>query len=239
MIIGLGTLINVITILVGSALGIWLGSRLPERVRQTVIAGLGLFTLCYGLSMFLKTQNSLIVLGSLLVGALLGEWWKIEDGVKSLGGWLEHKFLRQNRGEQTRFVRGFMTTSLVYCIGPVAILGAFQDGLSGDYKLLAIKAILDGFASLAFASSLGLGVMFSSLSVLVYQGTLTLLAHQLQSLVTPTMTNEMSAVGGVILVGIAIGSLLEIRPIRSGNFLPALFIAPIVVAILEMLGVHF
>ena len=140
--------------------------------------------------------------------------------------------------KSSRFIRGFLTASLVYCIGPLAILGSIQDGLTGDYSLLAIKSVLDGFASLAFASSLGVGVLFSSLVILVYQGSLSLLAAQAQAVITPAMTNEMTAVGGILLVGIAISSLLEIKPIRVGNFLPALVVVPLIVAILAALGIN-
>jgi uncharacterized membrane protein YqgA involved in biofilm formation len=139
----------------------------------------------------------------------------------------------------SRFVRGFLTASLVYSIGPMAILGSIQDGLTGDYSLLAIKSVLDGFASLAFASSLGVGVLFSSLVTLVYQGGLTLLAAQAQAFISTAMMNEMTATGGVLLLGIAISNLLEIKPIRVGNFLPALAIAPLLVAILVFLGIQY
>ncbi len=230
----IGTLLNVAAILVGGALGCVLGGRLPDRLRQTVVAGLGLFTLAYGVQMFLQTRNALIVLGSILVGALLGEWWQIEAVLQRLGGWLERRF--NHGGDQNRFVRGFLTTAVMFCVGPMAILGAVQDGLQGDYSTLAVKAVLDGFGSLAFASSLGVGVLFSGPAVLLYQGGITLLAAQVQTVVTPAMMTEMSAVGGVILMGMAIGSLLELRPIRVGNFLPALVIAPLLVALLARFG---
>lgn len=222
-----GTILNVLTVLIGGMLGLLFGSRLPERLKRTVVAGLGLFTLAYGLSMFLEVDNPLVVLGSLLIGALLGEWWKIEDGLQSLGGWLERRFNRG--GDSNKFIRGFLTASLVFCVGPMTILGSIQDGLIGDYSTLAIKAVLDGFGALAFASTLGVGVLFSALVILVYQGGVSLLAAQLSAVVTPAMMGEMTAVGGVILLGISISSLLEIKPIRVGNFLPALAIAPLIV----------
>jgi uncharacterized protein len=239
----LGTLLNIAAVLVGGVLGLLFGSRLPVRVRQTVIAGLGLFTGALGLQMFLKTENAIIVLGSLLVGGLLGEWWKIEDRLRGLGAWLEKRFIPQKPGEsqpdlepasRTRFIQGFLTASLVFCVGPMTILGAIQDGLTGDYNLLAIKSVLDGFAALAFASTLGVGVLFSSLVILLYQGGITLLAAQVQSIVTSGMMNEMTAVGGIMLLGIAVSSLLEIKPIRVGNFLPALLIAPLVVWLISL-----
>jgi hypothetical protein len=231
-----GTILNIVTVLIGGALGMLVGARLPERVRQTVVAGLGLFTLGIGIQMFLKTENPIVVLGSLLLGGLIGELVRIEDGLRSLGGYLERRFTGSRADDQgSRFIRGFLTASLVFCVGPMTILGSIQDGLNGDYSLLAIKSVLDGFASLAFASSLGVGVLFSSLIILVFQGGLSLLAAQANAITTPAMMNEMTAAGGILLVGIGISSLLEIKPIRVGNYLPALLIAPLIVAILAIL----
>ena len=170
-----GTFINIAAILVGSALGILLGGRLPDRLKQTIISGLGLFTFAIGVQMFLKTQNSLVVLGSLVIGAILGEWWRLEDRLQNLGAWLEARFNRSKATEtdsasQQKFIRGFLTASLVFLVGPMAILGAVQDGLTGNYQLLAVKSMLDGFAALAFASSLGLGVAFSVVPTLHLPG---------------------------------------------------------------------
>jgi hypothetical protein len=240
-----GTLLNIATVLIGGALGLLFGSRLPERVRQTVVAGLGLFTLAIGLQMFLSTQNAIIVLGSLLVGGLLGEWWRIEDGLRGLGAFLERRFTGrqapadgQPPAQRDRFIKGFLTASLVFCVGPMTILGSIQDGLTGNYQTLAIKAVLDGFAALAFASTFGVGVLFSVLVILVYQGGLSLLAAQADAVITEPMMAEMTAAGGVILLGIALSSLLEIKPIRVGNFLPALLVAPLIVALLAALELH-
>ena len=234
-----GTLINVGAVLVGGTLGMVLGARLPDRLRTTIVSGLGLFTLFLGVKMFFDTANVLIVLSSLLIGALLGEWWGIEEKLNNVGAWLEERTVKSGvEGSQALFVKGFLTASLVFCVGPMTFLGAIQDGLTGDYSLLAVKAVLDGFAALAFASSLGVGVLFSIIILLIYQGGLSLMAAQFQAIVTTEMMAEMSAVGGVILAGLAIGSLLEIRPIRTGSFLPALFIAPVLIAILGVLGLN-
>ncbi len=230
-----GTFINIATILLGSALGMLFGSRLPDRLKNTVTAGLGLFTLVIGIAMFLESEEALIVLGGLLIGAVLGEWWKIEEGLENLGVQLEARFGRgANAEESDRFVRGFLTASLLFCIGPMTILGSIQDGLSGNYELLAVKSVLDGFASLAFASTLGIGVAFSVIVVLVFQGGISLLAAQLSSFITEPMMIEMTAVGGVILLGLALSSLLEIKKIRVGSFLPALAIAPLIVWVLSL-----
>lgn len=232
-----GTFLNIGTVLVGGALGLLFGSRFPDRIRQTVVAGLGLFTLAYGLTLFADTQNPIIVLVALLVGGVLGEWWQIEAGLARLGDWLQRRFAPDAQGGSGRFVRGFLTASLVFCIGPMTILGSIQDGLTGDYQLLAIKSILDGFAGMVFASTLGVGVLFSTLVILVFQGGISLLAQQAQSVFTAPMIAELSATGGILLAGIAISSLLELKAIRVGNFLPALILAPLIVLILAAIGI--
>ncbi len=236
-----GTIINVAAILIGGAIGLFFGARIPDRLKSTVISAMGLFTALIGIQMFFKTENALIVLGSMLIGALLGEWWRIEDGLEAFGRWLEGRFYKGNAdslsapaNSRSRFIIGFMTASLLYCIGPMAILGSIQDGLTGDYQTLAIKSVLDLFASVAFASTLGVGVLFSVVPLAIYQGGISLLAGQLNAIVTAAMMNEMTATGGVILVGLAISRLLEIKPIRVGNFLPALAVAPLIVWVLGL-----
>ena len=230
-----GTIINVVAILIGSAVGILFGSRLSENLKNTVIAGMGLFTSAVGMQMFLKTENALIVLGALIFGAILGEWWGVEDGLQNLGVWLEKRLSGNSDGSSSRFVRGFLTASVLYCTGPMAVLGSISDGLKGDYLTLSIKSVLDGFISIAFASTLGIGVAFAALPVLIYQGSISLLAAQLNAIVTTSMMNEMTATGGVLLIGIGISSLLELKKIRVGNFLPALVIAPMIVYVLSLI----
>lgn len=231
----IGTFLNITTVLIGGALGMSFGARIPEQLKSTVISGMGLFVMAMGVQMFLNTENPLIVLGSLLIGTLLGEWWKIEDGLHNFGKFLEQRFSREGDDGSNKFVRGFLTASLLFCVGPMTILGSIQDGLTGDYNLLAVKSVLDGFASLAFASTLGAGVMFSTIIILVYQGGISLLAAQLNSIVTPSMMDELTATGGVILLGLAISSLLEIKKIRVGNMLPGLAIAPLIVWVLSLM----
>ncbi len=243
-----GTFLNIFTVLLGGTLGLLFGARLPERLKHTVIAGMGLFTAALGVQMFLETENPLIVLGALLIGALLGEWGQIEERLQRLGRRLEERFTRDpapvssstgasspKGASDSHFVRGFLTASLLFCVGPMTILGSIQDGLTGDYQLLAVKSVLDGFASLAFASTLGVGVLFSTLVIFVFQGGISLMAAGLSVLVTETMLNEMTATGGVILMALAVSSLLEIKKIRAGNFLPALAVAPLIVWVLGWL----
>jgi uncharacterized membrane protein YqgA involved in biofilm formation len=231
----IGTIINFVAIIAGSLIGILFGSRLSDHLKQTVIAGMGLFTTAIGFQMFLKTGNALVVLGALISGAILGEWWGLEDGLQAMGSWLEKRFSGNSEGSSSHFVRGFLTASVLYCTGPMGVLGSISDGLKGDYLTLSIKSVLDGITSIAFASTLGIGVAFSAIPVFGYQGLISLLAAQLNSIMNTGMMNEMTATGGVLLVGIGISSLLEIKKIRVGNFLPALVIAPVIVYVLGLI----
>lgn len=229
-----GTLINVAAIIVGGLLGIFFGRRLANNIKDTVLAGMGLFTTAIGFQMFLKTEKPLVVLGALIIGALLGEWWKIEDRLQSLGIWLEKRGKGSSDGKSSRFVRGFLSASMLFCTGPMAILGSISDGLHGDYLTLSIKSVLDGFISIAFASTLGMGVAFSALPVLAYQGSISLLAAKLDAIISIAMMSELTATGGILLMGVGISSILEIKKFSVGNFLPALAIAPLIVYILSL-----
>ena len=252
--IGTGTIINIVAVLVGGTLGTVLGARLPQRIRETVMHGLGLVVLAIGVHLSLKTVEILIVLGSVLLGGILGELLRIEDRLDGIGRWLERRGKRKtpngrretiggvekpNSGA-TRFSRAFLTASLVFCVGPMAILGSFQDGLEGNYEILAIKSALDFFAAMAFASTMGPGVISAALTVLAYQGALTVGAGWASAVLTDSMIAEMTATGGILMLAIGLG-LLELKKIRTGNLLPAIAIAPIIVAIVEWIsaGVAF
>lgn len=237
----IGTVLNVVAVVVGGTLGVVLGGRLPEHVRETVMHGLGLMVLVIGIQMALGTRNILIVLASILVGGIIGELLRIQAKLDGIGQWMESRFSRG--GEVGVFTRGFVTASLVFCVGPLAILGAIQDGLIGDFNLLAVKSMLDGFAGLAFASTLGLGVPFAALSILLYQGAISGLAMLVgTSLGTVTRDTpwviEMSATGGVLIMGISM-LLLDLKQVRVGNLLPAVFIAPAIVLLLGYLKIGF
>ncbi len=226
----LGTVINAGSVIVGSLVGVSLGGKLPERMRVTVMNGLGLLTIVIGMRMALESKNILIVLGAILTGAIVGEILRIDDGLVKLGDWLQTLLSRE---EGSRFGEGFITASLVFCVGPMAILGSLSDGLSGNYQLLAVKSTLDGFAAIAFSASLGWGVMFSAFTIVLYQGSITLFASVLERILTQPMITEMSATGGLIIVGIGL-KLLAIRDVRLANFLPALFIAPAIVVLIPI-----
>ncbi len=238
----LGTFINVAAILIGGFIGLTVGHKIPLKFRQTIVSGMGLFTLAYGVYLFTETQNMLIPLGALILGTMVGEWLRLEERLENLGAILQAKFSPAESSasaDAQRFIVGFVTASLMFCIGPMAILGSIQDGLSGNYQMLAIKSLLDGLTSVAFASSLGAGVLFSALPVLVYQGGISLLARALGQGFDALVVAEMSAVGGVVLTGIAISNLLEIKKIRTGSFLPALVFAVLIVLGLNALGIAY
>lgn len=240
-----GTIINVAAILIGGGIGLLFGGRIPGKFRTTIIHAVGLFTLCYAISIFTKTQNFLIPLGSLVLGTILGEWWQIEERLESLGERLRKRFDHKNAAEdssamsRSRFVTGFMSASLLFCIGPMAILGSIQDGLTGDFQMLAIKSVLDCIAAIAFAATMGFGVLFSALIILIYQGGISMVAKFIGVGFNQMAVNEMTSVGGVILAGVAISSLLELKKIRNGSLLPSLFIAVLIVYLLSALKISF
>jgi uncharacterized membrane protein YqgA involved in biofilm formation len=228
----IGTLINTVTVVVGSTVGTFLRSRFPDRVRQMVMWGVGLISLVIGMQMSLTTKHILIVLGSLLAGGVCGEVLRLHERLNRLGDTMQTTL---SGAEDSTFSKGFVTASLLFCVGPMTILGSIQDGLSGDYTLLASKAILDGFASLALAASMGWGVLFAALTVLVYQGGLTIGAGLVKTLLTEAMVAEMTATGGALILAIGL-NLLDLTLIRVANFLPALVIAPPLVALLPLSG---
>jgi uncharacterized membrane protein YqgA involved in biofilm formation len=240
-----GTLINVVTVFIGTLVGVILGNRLPERVRETVLNGLGLSTIGYAIlslgDAMSKQENVpakfIVVLLSTLIGGVIGELVGLDPLLARFGAWLERKFARSDDAASTaRFVRGYIVASLVFCVGPMTILGSIQDGLTGNFSLLAIKSTLDGFAALAFAASLGIGVGFSIITILAFQGGISLLAGTAQNVFTPPMLAVLSAIGALLIIGIGL-TLLDLKKIRLANFLPALLIGPLVVALLHAFGV--
>jgi len=238
---GAGTVLNVVTILVGSALGVLLGHRLPQRTRDVVTDGLGLVTLLVAVSSAAAVRDAdlveavgssapvLIVLGSLLVGGIYGSLLRLEDRLEGLGE-LVRRGLTPSSGAdgagRQRFIEGFMTASLVFCVGPLTVLGSLDDGLGRGIDALALKATLDGFASIAFAASLGWGVAASVVAVIGVQGTLTALGAVLGGFVPAAQLAALTATGGLILGGVAF-RLLRLREIAVGDLLPALLVAPL------------
>ena len=244
---GIGTLVNVVTILVGSALGVLLGHRLPHRTRDVVTDSLGLVTLLIAalsaaavvdplLERAVGTSAPvLIVLGSLLLGGIAGSLLRVEARLEDFGGWLQRRLSRGAGTEQRRlFVEGFVTASLVFCVGPLTILGSLSDGLGEGPDQLFLKAALDGFASIAFAASLGWGVAASALAVLAVQGGLTALGAALGSFLPEAHLAAITAAGGLLLVGVAL-RLLRIRAVPVGDLLPALLVAPLLTQLVVVL----
>lgn len=215
----MGTIINAIAILVGGGLGLLFRKGFPERIAQTTLQVLGLFTLVVGVSMAIQGREFIMILISLVAGAVLGEWANIEGRLERFGGWLEKRF-HVTEGSPAK---GFIYASLLFCVGSMAIVGSITDGLKGDRSILVTKAVMDGIISIPFAASMGFGVLGSALSVLFYQGGITLLASKLQSFFTPEMIRELTSVGGVIVMGIGI-NILGLQKIRVGNLIPALLL---------------
>jgi uncharacterized protein len=226
---GIGTLVNVVTIVAGTVMGVVLGTRLPERLRVAVLQAVGLLTLAIGMREALTTRNVVFPLVSLILGAAIGEALGIEARLEALGGVIRDRLARRAAAdEHSRFVEGFVAASLLFCIGPLTILGSIRDGLGGpDHaQLLLVKSALDGVVSIAFSSVLGIGVGFSALVVILVQGTLTLAAGAADRILTDRMVVEMSATGGIMVIGIGL-RLLDLKQVAVASFLPALVIAPV------------
>src|SRR5918992_6270978 len=225
VLMGLGTAMNVVAVLVGGGIGTLLGAKLPEAMRRTAMQAIGIVTLLVGAANFLEHDDPLVPLVSVVVGIVVGELLRIEDRLKRFGDDLEKRFSRS----ESPVSRAFVTTSLLFCVGPLTLIGSLEDGLRGDYSLLALKSALDFIAALTFASGLGWGVLLSAGTVLVVQGSLTLGAGLLEAVVTEAMISATTATGGILIFGLGLG-LLEIKDVRVANMLPALLFAPLLVA---------
>lgn len=222
-----GTLINVAAVIIGSCIGVVIHSRLPQRIIEITFQGMGLFTIVLGITMAVKTSNFLIMIVSIVTGSVIGELLNIEKAVTMVSEKIKSKAKLKN----DTFSEGFITASLLYCTGSMAILGAIEEGLGGEPRLLLAKSVLDGVASIALASSLGVGVLFSAVPLLIYQGGITVCAGSLQYVFTESIIAELTAVGGILLVGLGI-TLLEIKQIRVMNMLPSLVVVVVLVYVL-------
>ena len=241
-----GTLLNALTVLLGSSTGLLIGNRLSQRIQESVMTGLGLVTLVVGFTNAGETGNIILPLLSLVIGAILGELLRLDLRLEQFAGWLQGRVQHEAAStdatvaheRRARFIEGFVTASLVFCVGPLTVVGSIQDGMGLDsgFEQLAIKSTLDAFSSMAFAASLGIGVLFSVFTVLGVQGGLALLGALAGEFMSDPMINEMTAVGGLILIGLGL-SLLDIKKPRMVNFLPGLIIAPVLVALATALGI--
>ena len=226
----LGAVVNALAIVAGSLLGIVFRKGIKEKYRQTITDGLSLSIILIGLLSALQTEMVLLLVISLTVGSLIGERINIEGNLARLGLFAEKRFSRSQSG----LTRGFVTASLIYCVGSMAIIGSIESGLSGQHQTLFVKSILDGIISIFFASTLGLGVLFSAIPVMIYEGLLILGASQFREILTAPMIREISAVGGILIVAIGINQL-EIKQLRVGNMLPSMFIPLLYFLFLQLL----
>jgi uncharacterized membrane protein YqgA involved in biofilm formation len=214
----MGTLINAMAIIIGGGLGLLFRKRFPERISRTALEVMGLFTILVGVKMALQGEELILALISLALGSMLGEWINIEDHLEKFA------FSLEERLHLTEYspAKGFIDASLLFCVGSMAIVGSITEGIQGDPSILITKAMMDGIISIPFAAGMGIGVLGSAFPILVYQGSLTVLASQSQAFFTPLMIQELTSVGGVIVMGIGV-NILGLKKVRAGNFIPALF----------------
>jgi uncharacterized membrane protein YqgA involved in biofilm formation len=225
----LGTIVNTVAIIAGSLIGLFFKGRIPDKYSKTIMHAIGLAVILIGLKTALKTDDILVIIISLAMGSAIGELLRIEDRLERLGKWLGHLVSGDNEG----VAKGFVTASLIYCVGAMAIVGSLESGLSGNHQTLFAKSLLDGIGSILFAATLGIGVLFSAVTVFLYQGVITLAASILKQFLIPGVVVQMSAVGGLLILAIGI-NLLEIKKLKIGNMLPAIFI-PLIYQIFKQL----
>lgn len=218
----IGTLINCFAIILGSALGLLLRRGMKENISKTVMQGIGLSVILIGLMGAVKTQNTLLVILSMVIGGVAGALIDIDQRMNRLGAWAQKKLTRGD-DESNTFAKGFVTASLVYCVGAMAVVGALDSGIRGDHSTLIAKAALDGVTAVVFSSSLGIGVMLSAVPILIYQGSIALLGNAVAPLLSDVVVTEMSAVGGLLIMAIGVNMLLD-KDIKVANLLPAILI---------------
>ena len=220
-----GTLLNAATVLVGGILGTILGDRLPAGLRENVVRGIGLFTLAMGTKFAIDTSNLLFMLGAMLLGGILGSLWGVDRRLSALGDALQRRLAA---GRTSTVAEAFVTAAIIFCVGPLTFLGSIRNGLTGDASLLTVKSALDGFTSVALAATLGWGVLLTIPLILVYQGGLALGASLFSGVLSELQLREMSAVGGLLIIGVGL-KLLNIRDVKVADYLPAILVSPLVV----------
>jgi len=230
-----GTLLNLLTVLAGGLVGTLLGDRLTVRLRENVVAGVGLFVAVMGVKFAIDTASLLYLLGAILIGGIIGSLAGIERRLNELGAAVQRRFATPGGTRNQTIAEAFVTASIVFCVGPLTFLGAIRNGLTGDASLLAIKSVLDGFTAIAFAATLGWGVLLSLAVILVYQGGLAAGASVFASLLSDAQLREMNATGGLLLVGVGL-KLLRLRDVQVADYLPAIVVAPLLVAIATAIG---
>lgn len=227
----LGTVVNAVAVIVGALLGILVKKGIKEKYKNTIMDGIGLTVIIIGIMGAIGSENIILVIASIVAGSLIGEIIGIENKLDNLGNSLQNKF----GGKDSNFSKGFVTASLVYCVGAMAIVGSLESGIQGNHETLFAKSILDGISAIIFASTLGIGVAFSAIPVFIYQGSITLLANLVKDLLIPEVINEMSAVGSILIMAIGI-NILGIKKIKVGNMLPAIFIPIIYYVVVNLVN---
>lgn len=227
----LGTIVNSISIVIGAIIGVIINKGIKEAYKTIIMDGIGLSVIIIGVIGAIKTENIILLIGSIVIGGVIGEFIAIERKLDNSGNFLQKKL---GTGD-SNFSKGFVTASLVYCVGAMAIIGSLEAGIQGDYNTLFAKSILDGITAIIFASSLGIGVAFSAISVFIYQGLITIFASSIKDLLTPEVILEMSAIGGVLIMGIGI-NMLGLKKIKVGNLIPAVFIPIIYYIFINLIG---
>jgi len=239
-----GTILNAVAVALGTTIGLVAGARVSPRLQESLTTGLGLFTLVLAASMGLRvftdpaarTEDSLAVLGGLLIGVAIGEWLRLHDRLEALGGWFQQRLAHGDRPSQV--AEAFVTTSIVFCVGPLTILGSLDNGLRGDITLLATKSLLDGVASVAFAAAMGAGVYLSIITILVVQGGIALGAFLLAGFFDPVTILVLASLAGIILLGVGL-RLLDLKQVRLANFLPGLIVAPLLIRLFDAVRAAF
>lgn len=226
-----GSIVNSLTIIIGGLIGLILNKGIKHRYQETIMDGLGLVVIIIGIINAVKSENIILLIASLVIGSIIGEKIRIDKRLNHFGNLLESKFKK----EGSTFTEGFVSATLVFCVGAMAIVGSLEAGLLRDYNTLFVKSMLDGITSMIFATSLGIGVLFSAIPVLLYQGSITLLAASLSSILTPVVVTEVSAVGGILIMAIGL-TLLKVKEIRVANMIPAVFIPVIYFIVVSALG---
>jgi len=217
----IATFINAAAVVLGSLIGLLLNKRIGERIKAVLYAGIGVVTLVIGMSMALEMQRVLYLALAIVIGGILGTWWGVENAILGLGEALRNRFQRSSSGSE--FAYGFLSASVLFCVGALAIIGSFRAGVDGDYQLLLTKSVMDGFMSILLAASMGVGVAFSAIVIVVYQGGLTLLAGWISPAVSELMLSEITAVGGALIIMIGI-NLLDLKHIKTADFIPAILV---------------
>lgn len=228
----LGTIVNALAIIAGSLLGLFFSKGIAENYKEIIMSGVGLSVILIGIKSALSSDSLMIVIFSVIIGACIGEFLRIEQRLEALGVFLEKKVASRS-SDTSSFAKGFVTASLVFCVGSMAIVGSLESGLTGNHQTLFAKSVLDGVTSVIFASAMGLGVMFSSIAVFVYQGVITLAAFFLKNFLVPETIAQMTSVGGLLILSIGL-NLLKITTIRIGNLIPGIFLPLIYYIIIQL-----